>query len=114
MTAFQECQRRAAAYQSADWAQIRAEADDIEERLAYAMRAGWEPDSAAACALAEEHRRHLSRWFYACPPNMHRSLGDLYVADERFTAHYDERAPGLAAYLRIAINANADRLDAAS
>jgi hypothetical protein len=33
----------------------------------------------------------------------------MYVADERFTAHYDDRAPGLAAYLRDAIVANAVR-----
>ena len=29
--------------------------------------------------------------------------------DERFAAHYDEKSPGLAAYLRAAIHANADR-----
>jgi hypothetical protein len=30
----------------------------------------------------------------------------MYTADERFTAHYDDRAPGLAAYVRDAIQAN--------
>jgi hypothetical protein len=33
----------------------------------------------------------------------------MYVADERFAAHYDQRAPGLAAYVRDAILANAVR-----
>jgi hypothetical protein len=33
----------------------------------------------------------------------------MYVADERFAAHYDTRAAGLAAYVRDAIHANADR-----
>jgi hypothetical protein len=109
--AFRESQRRAASYGARDWAEIRAEADDIERRLALTMRAGWAPTSPAATALAEEHRCHLSRWFYACSPELHRALGDLYVGDPRFTAHYDERAPGLAAYLRDAIHANADRSD---
>ncbi|MGI8652711.1 MAG: TipAS antibiotic-recognition domain-containing protein [Geodermatophilaceae bacterium] len=40
---------------------------------------------------------------------MHRNLGDMYVADERFTATYEKVAPGLAAYVRDAIHANADR-----
>ena len=33
----------------------------------------------------------------------------MYVADERFTKTYDQVKPGLAAYLREAIHANADR-----
>jgi hypothetical protein len=35
--------------------------------------------------------------------------GDMNTADERFTAHYDVRAPGLAGWVRDAIHANADR-----
>jgi hypothetical protein len=33
----------------------------------------------------------------------------MYVADERFTQTYDRVQPGLAAFLREAIHANADR-----
>jgi hypothetical protein len=63
-------------------------------------------------AVAEAHRRHISRWFYDCPPSMHRGLGDMYAADPRFTAHYEQRAAGLAEYVRDAVHANADRLGA--
>ena len=107
--AFRESQRRAARYRPADWLRIKAEAADIEQRLAEAMRAGAAPGSALTMDLAEEHRRHLSRWFYACGSDLHRELGDLYVDDPRFAAHYDEQAPGLAEFLRAAIMANADR-----
>jgi MerR family transcriptional regulator, thiopeptide resistance regulator len=41
---------------------------------------------------------------------MHRGLGEMYVADPRFTAHYEQQAPGLAQYVRDALVANADRL----
>ena len=40
---------------------------------------------------------------------MHRGLGEMYVADERFAANYDSVAPGLAAYIRDAFAANAAR-----
>ena len=40
---------------------------------------------------------------------MHRSLGQMYVDDARFTAHYDDRAPGLAQWLHQAIEADAAR-----
>ena len=33
----------------------------------------------------------------------------MYVADPRFTKTYEDLAPGLAAYVRDAIHANADR-----
>ena len=39
--------------------------------------------------LAEEHRLHIRKWFYDCPYEMHTGLGEMYVADERFTAFYD-------------------------
>ncbi len=38
---------------------------------------------------------------------MHSGLADMYVADERFTAHYERRAPGLARYVHDAVKANA-------
>ncbi len=36
---------------------------------------------------------------------MHRSLADMYVADERFRAHYEAVAPGLAQYVHDAVHA---------
>jgi hypothetical protein len=109
--AFRESQRRAAGYGPEDWARVQAEARDIALRAATVQRAGHPATSAAAMDVAEEHREHLSRWFYDCDASMHRALADLYVSDERFTAHYEETAPGLASYVSAAIHANADRLD---
>ena len=62
--------------------------------------------------LAEAHRAWINDHSYGCGTHMHRNLADMYVADARFTATYDNVAPGLAAYLREAIHANADRRDA--
>jgi MerR family transcriptional regulator, thiopeptide resistance regulator len=35
----------------------------------------------------------------------------MYLADARFTKHYEDVATGLTQYLHDAIGANADRLD---
>ena len=43
---------------------------------------------------------------------MQRALAEMYVTDERFTKHYEDLAPGLAAYVHDAIVANADRAEA--
>jgi DNA-binding transcriptional MerR regulator len=107
--AWAQSQRRTAAYDKQDWLQIKAEADDVERRFAEAMRSGAAADSPRALDLAEEHRQHISRWFYDCPPAMHAGLGRMYVEDERFTAHYEQVAPGLARYVSTAVQANAAR-----
>ena len=110
--AFDESQRRAAKYTMDDWLQLKQEAGDTAERLAAAMRAGVPADSVQAMDLAERHRQHITRWFYNCSYEIHRGLGEMYVADPGFTKHYDAAAPGLAAYLRDAIVANARRAGA--
>jgi hypothetical protein len=40
---------------------------------------------------------------------MHAGLAALYVADERFAAHFDRHGEGVAGYLASAIQANAAR-----
>ena len=42
---------------------------------------------------------------------MHRGLGEMYVADPRFTENIDRLRPGLAAYQRDAFVANSKRSD---
>lgn len=107
--AYRESQRRAASYGKRDWQRIKAEAQEIEQGLAAALAAGWPADDPCATDLAERHREHIARWFYACSPQMHVALTRMYVEDPRFTAHYEQLAPGLAAYVRDAAAANARR-----
>jgi len=106
--AWTQSQRRAAAYTKQDWLEIQAEADAINRDLAAAMTAGTSAADPRAMDLAELHRQHITRWFYDCTYEMHRSLAEIYVADERFTQTYDAIAPGLARYTHDAVLANAD------
>jgi DNA-binding transcriptional MerR regulator len=107
--AYRQVRQRTRTYSKQDWLAIKAEAAEITAAFAAAQAAGEAADSAAAMDTAERHRQHIIRWFYDCPPEMHRGLGEMYVADERFAANYDSVAPGLAAYVRDAFAANAAR-----
>jgi DNA-binding transcriptional MerR regulator len=107
--AYRESARRTGRYTASDWEQIQAESEAVEAGLAALLRAGVPAEAASAMDLAEQHRRHIDRWYYPCSHEMHAGLGDMYVADPRFAAHYEERAPGLAAYVRDAVLANALR-----
>lgn len=107
--AFKESRKRTARYTKQDWITIRNEAESIYRRLVDHMEAGQSPSEPKVMDLAEEHRKHIDRWFYPCSKVMHRGLGDLYVNDPRFTANIEKAGVGLAAYLREAIIANAGR-----
>jgi MerR family transcriptional regulator, thiopeptide resistance regulator len=107
--AWQQSERRAAAYTKQDWVAIKGEADGNQAALVEALHAGLAADSVTAMELAEEHRRHISRWFYDCSYDIHRALAEMYLADPRFRATYEGLAPGLAQWLHDAILANATR-----
>ncbi|MFI6603130.1 TipAS antibiotic-recognition domain-containing protein [Nonomuraea sp. NPDC050536] len=104
--AFAQSARRTAGYTKQDWQRLKAEAADISSRFAAAMDAGVAASSEQAMDLAEEHRQHITRWFYDCSLEIHRGLGEMYVSDAQFAANF---APGVAAYIRDAITANCVR-----
>jgi len=107
--AYKESARRTQGYTKDDLAGIKAEMEDIEARMAELMSSGAPARGDAAMAVAEEARLHIDRWYYPCSPGMHAGLADMYTADPRFRAHYDERAAGLAEFVATAIKANAAR-----
>ncbi|MFJ9153800.1 MerR family transcriptional regulator [Streptomyces sp. NPDC102270] len=106
---YAESQRRAARYTKDDWKRITAAVNDWEQRYTALMAAGEPPTGERAMDMAEEHRRHISTWYFECPYEMHTCLAEMYVSDERFTAYYDSMREGLAEHLKDAILANAAR-----
>ena len=53
---------------------------------------------------AELHRQWLSYTWGSYSKEAHAGLAQMYVDDERFTAYYDKKQPGLAVFLRDAIH----------
>ena len=107
--AWKQSQRRTSQYTKADWLEIKAEMESVGAELVEAKRSGAPATSERAMDAAERHRRHINDRFYEITPEFHRNLGDMYVADPRFTKTYEDQEPGLAQYVRDAIHANADR-----
>jgi MerR family transcriptional regulator, thiopeptide resistance regulator len=106
--AYQESTRRAAGYGEEEWRTIRAEGDEITRDFAALLAAGEPASGDSARAVAERHRQLIARWFYPCSPELHRRLGEMYVADARFARNYEKVAAGLAEYVRDATIANAE------
>ena len=107
--AWKQSQGRTSKYTKQDWEQVKAEMNANNAAFTAAMEAGLPATSAAAMDAAEQHRLHIHDRFYDLTPEFHRNLGDMYLADPRFTKNYEDIRPGLAQYVRDAIHANADR-----
>lgn len=77
-------------------------ADELYETLAEAFKQG-NPAGELAQKAAELHKRWLTYYWNEYSKEAHAGLAQMYVDDERFTAHYDKKQPGTAAFLRDAI-----------
>lgn len=89
----------------ADLARIKDEGDRLMKEIVARRSEG--PASAAMQALIARHYDALRTW-YEPDLAMYRGLGDMYVADPRFTAYYEKYAPGLATFMRDAMHAYCD------
>lgn len=107
--AYRESSRRAKRYGKADWERMKAEQDAVDVRMIAAYSSGAAPTDPAAMDAAEAARLLIDRWFYPLSREMHARLGDMYIADQRFTKHYETKCAGLAQWWRDAIAANASR-----
>ncbi len=105
--AYKESARRTKGLTKEDRARLESETEKIEARMAELLRSGAPADGGDAMAAAEEARLLIDRWFYPCSHRMHVGLADLYTADDRFRAHFDDREAGLAEYVAASIRANA-------
>ena len=103
---WEQSQQRGAAKSKDDWARTAAAMDGLNADLAAAKRAGVEPGSPEADALAERHRASIAE-FYDCTHSMQVCLARMYRQDPRFTETYDTLEPGLAEWLEAVIGANA-------
>ncbi|MGB4432222.1 MAG: TipAS antibiotic-recognition domain-containing protein [Limnochordia bacterium] len=67
-----------------------------------------DPAGVEGLRIAELHRKWLSFFWPTYSKEAHAGLAEMYVADERFTAYYDDQAgQGAAGFLRDAIAAYA-------
>lgn len=103
---WQTTSARVAEMTAADWTAAKVDVDALDEALAEACRTGIEPGEDRANELAEAHLRWLNQWMEAGHSNQ-VILARMYTDDPRFRAHYDDRAPGLAQWLRQVIEENA-------
>ncbi|MDF2905310.1 MAG: MerR family transcriptional regulator [Herbinix sp.] len=76
---------------------------DVLDTLEQAFATG-DPAGELGQKTADLHRQWLSFTWGSYSKEAHAGLAQMYVDDERFTAFYDKKQPGLAVFLRDAIH----------
>lgn len=76
--------------------------EEVLETLAAAFKTG-DPAGELAQKAADLHRRWLCYFWPEYTKEAHVGVTQMYVDDERFKAYYDAKQPGLAAFLRDAV-----------
>jgi DNA-binding transcriptional MerR regulator len=77
-------------------------AKQVTTTLAEAFKNG-DPASDIAQKAADLHKKWLAYYWSEYSKEAHAGLAQMYVDDERFTAYYDKKQPGTAAFLRDAV-----------
>lgn len=106
---YKESQRRLAGYSKEEIAKAQSAMQEATNIVLAAMTAGLPADSEKAMAGAEAHRRSICDYWYECSYEIHTGLATMYLADPRFTAHYEAQRAGFAKYIHDAIIANANK-----
>ena len=88
------------------WKKVQQHGDDICKRLVTLMDR--EPTALQVQQEVANYHQHLCT-FYEVSLERYRALGEMYVADERFAAHFEKFGIGLAAFLNQAIQVFCDR-----
>lgn len=84
------------------YAELERLGAEVIETLEAAFATG-DPAGELAQKAADLHRQWLSFSWGSYSKEAHAGVAQMYVDDERFTAFYDKKQPGIAAFLRDAI-----------
>ena len=90
-------------YSAEKLAAVNAGMDAIMGEFAACKKAGHAPASPEAQALVAKLQSYVTANLYACTDEILAGLGNMYVADERFTDNIDKHGDGTARFISKAI-----------
>lgn len=103
--AYEESAEKTADYSADKWEQVNSVMNDRIAEFADCKRKGFAPDSKQAQALAKNWQDFITENYYTCTKEILASLGEMYVADQRFLKNIDRHGDGTARFMSDAIKA---------
>ena len=101
--AYKEHTEKTANYTKDKWQNVNDELNAVFLKFAECKKCGRAADSDEVQALVNELREYITENFYTCTKEILKSLGQMYVADERFKNNIDKHAKGTAEFVQQAI-----------
>lgn len=99
--AYKESQEKTGNYKESDWKIINEEAEKIYQDFIAVMNQ--DPKSEEVKKVVAKWQAHITKYYYQCTDEILQSLGDMYVADERFAQNINKHKAGLAEFMSKAI-----------
>ncbi len=96
--AYKESEKRTANYTAADWSELSSGMDAIMKGFAELKGNGVAPDDESARLQVEKLKEFITERMYTCTDEVLSGLGQMYVADDRFTKNIDKHDTGTAEY----------------
>jgi DNA-binding transcriptional MerR regulator len=96
----EESNRRVRKMSKEQWQAVRSEGDAVTRLMASYM--GSPVGDPKVQAAVKRHHVWIEN-FYPCTAEIYRGLGQLYTENDEFRANYDKYAPGLADYMKEAM-----------
>ena len=82
--AYKQSAEKTADYSADKWKQVSSAMDERIAAFTDCQRRGAAPDSKEAQALAKQWQEFITENYYTCTKEILASLGEMYIADERF------------------------------
>ena len=101
--AYKEHVERTKNYSKQKWNDLAEGMEHIMAEFALCMKKGESSDSTEAQNLVKMLQNHITGNYYVCTNEILAGLGQMYVADERFTNNIDKHADGTATFICEAI-----------
>ena len=101
--AYQASERRMANYSQDEWNELFTGMDMIMDGFADLNKRGVAPDHEKPRLQVRKLQMFINEQIYPCSDEILAQLGEMYVADERFTKDIDKHGEGTAAYISACI-----------
>ena len=101
--AYKESEQRTTNYTESDWNELSAGMDAIMAGFAELKNEGVAPDDERVRLQVEKLKQFITERMYTCTDEILSGLGQMYVADERFTKNIDKHGDGTAEYTAACI-----------
>ena len=98
---YKEFKEKTANYSNGKWDKLNLEMNDIFKSFAEIMQSS--PSCDECQSLVAKLQKFITENYYNCSDEMLNNLGQMYVCDDRFRKNIDKIKPGLASFVKEAI-----------